>query len=1253
MRKTTRILILVLSFVLVFTASAVAAFAADSEDYGDVKVLKKSDFETVADNYYYNGDVEVGTTNVDGGTFVFTDYNGLAPRTGWVKALVSRDGNTSVAYYTSTTASKLQPYFYIKIGDNPTASGANSMPKNASYYVLDWDMYAPTGNYGAGTGPSIKYVFSLLNSSSKIASVSSQFGQIMTDKNGDTTINGVTLDSSLQWQHYTTIIEVTKGYDTEGNLLYNADAHLFVDGKLVQSKPGMISGYGYKDFYNTDTSLINLTEIRIELVSTYAQKTGTESIALDNFLVRSFTKYYEGAADIAAVVEGQKKLTEWGDSHFTADYDYPFGLLAATVTAPDGGVSYYDNGQDAFANATAGSSVELHRDVARATVNSSVTVKTNGYEFGFTSELYSANEIEENIYKFSRNQNSVLKVYWDMGNENDLFKITSSVLGATPSYPEDLANYIVYEYAEGDVDKTTPISASTLVGWSYTKEGAASGVVDDIRPVTVWDIESDTGAWIALYPVFVKSAAKIIYSDGSVSFYNELGMAISASTAGSTVQLLCDVELTSGITVTKNVTVDLNGYTVILNSNEVVNRTDLNGTVQGYGTKPNLFTIPEGVEFELTSTAPGAKIFASAYVSNTDDTGKVHKTQIMGNSVIYLSGSGQKESKVTINGQNLSVYASTLVADWANGLKGTVTVNGGSYYRTVADLQGMFGQRSTNRVSYVVNDAFIYSTMGPLFSSNSAAGAGYVGGEYSFTFNNCVLYTPGATSEGFANNDDECSVYINNSVLHTKISSSVGKIYIGEGTVYNAASVAVGENIVIADGCQAFAKTTERSFSYAPNTFVKDDVNKVMSSESYVLPDAVIIDGEFDTWIAGSNNSLIVKWLAPDGVTVLASGVGLPGYDATPPAIDLSVEWENGDGWRDLKVTKWLNPDGEETFFVPEGVTGEYVFKAVTPSPDDADLEYVASPTKIVWNIGLGSNITINFYVPKEDGVTINSVAVGSTTLTVSTETVTIDEKEYYQATYTVAPANAHIGYSATVAYTIDGVEYTATLAPVSALEYVQGIVESDEISDYQKTSLADMMRYISELYKRQNGSVPAEYAEFVETYESLLTPYEYDEDARYTLSEELELCIEEIDVAVIDGEAVILIYWSSDIKYELDSNDSIRITVTQNSGLTPNNGGAIADDAYTIVKITDSAYLGESFKITVRSSKTIELIGARSASSDYSFESMILDLKDAGRDSGLAEALYALEKTKNNPPAGEEAAVFPVVSVLPNKEEE
>ncbi|MBO5904143.1 MAG: hypothetical protein J6Q64_02065, partial [Clostridia bacterium] len=877
MKKTTKILLLVLSFVLVFTVSAVVSFAAEDKDWGDVKVLQEFDFETVADEYFHNGDESFDNAVVEGASFVFAKYSDYGHRTGFVRSIVSYDGNTAVAYEYSEMPNKLDSYLYVKLGDAPTKSGGNSMANNA-YYVIDWDMYSPTGFYGEKAGPSFKFIFTRYDASGttkydKLNNVT--FSQIKTDKNGNTTINGVTLASSSQWQHYTVILEIVKQYDETGNLLYNINGHLFVDGVFVQTLPGMLSDLTAADFLTVDgeikTSLINLTEMRFEFIRTGKNTTetkpadrerATRSIAFDNYSARSFSKYYADVEQIASVVNGSKNLTEWKDTKFTADYNHPFGQLVATVTAPDGTTSYYDNARDAFAGAAAGSVVDLYKDVESATINSAVLVNTNGYDFNFSSSRYSARIIENTVegetvksYKFSRSQNSELAVYWDIDGENNLFAITTSILGTVPSYPEDLSDYIVYEYAADDTAKARPLSAKKLVGWAYSKDATKP---DNIGKVTVWDIESPKGAWIALYPVFEQLAIRVIDTEGNISFYSSLGDAISASPAGATVELGMDLELTDGFNVSKELTVDLNGHRIILNSNDVVNTKKENGSI-GYGTKPALFKVPEGVKFSITSSLPGAEIFVSACVAQLNFDGTPFgNPQIMGSSVVYLSGSGAKDVDITVNGENLTVYASTLVAEWSSNLHGLVTINGGNYYRTISDLQGFINPRNTNYIDYVVNDAFLCAASGKGAIMSDSGAATTAGNPYTITFNNCVFYKPD-TAAGIVNKDADCSVYINNSVICTKITESVGKIVLGEGTVYNDTDIKFdGTNIVIDSVCQAFSKETPVTISYAFNQFAysKDDETGKgeMLPSSYEIPEVTNKETKFNTWLAGPNN---------------------------------------------------------------------------------------------------------------------------------------------------------------------------------------------------------------------------------------------------------------------------------------------------------------------------------------------------------------------------------------------------------------
>ena len=1287
MKKTTKILVLMVSVVLLFALSAVAAFAVESEEtesyYQDIKVITNATFDSVASDFMFDGDTTYGSFAFDGVSFIYQKYLENPPRGGKIKASVTLDGNKSVGYFGSLQKSSNAPYINITLGKSPIAGNKETSLKSYAYFVLDWDMCSPTGNYDKDGNLSFGYYFRMQDKTNTPVQLSKAFSSITTDKNGNTKLGSTVLGKSTDWQHYTTILEVVKTYDAAGNLLYQVNGYLYVDGVVRQTILNMVDTR--KSFYDNyyavegsdpDTSLINLTELRINLPAGSANKTGDDSLLIDNVYVRSFTKYYSGAQEIGDVVSGKKSLTQWSDSVFVENYDYPFGDLVATVNAADGSVGYYDNAVEAFNSISDGAVVELSQPVSDVVIESPIIVKTNGNDFGFSSSSYSAEEIEEGVYKFSRSQNSTIKIYWDMPvgkdgfvcsdnrESNDLFNIATSVIGSVPAYPNDLSDYAIEIKDEND----EVVDLYKLVGWAYNPDDAEAGKADTLRPITIFDIESAKGSWIALYPVFEKMDLRVIEEvlDPSgvpvkkITFYKygDIGTAISKAEKGATIQLRNDIFTENAVAVQKDLSLDLNGHSYAVNLVKGTNTwSHKEGKVVGYASKPAAFNLLEGNSFKISSSLPGGKIFVSAYVVNIDDeTGEEKGYNISGSSAVYFNGSGKAPVDLTIDGENLAVYASSVVESYSQNIYGKVTVNGGEYYRTVNDFQGLFNNRHNNCVSYEINDATLAAiTSGSVFSNGNSTATTEA---YSVVFNNCHLY--GKNNVNIINSrDPNCHIYLNNCIADGAVTLSDGTITLGEGTVYNATAFSKAG---VAEGCSAFAKPSDVEFNIQPNSFTKTD-GVGLNASSYEIPEPTTINASFDTMVAGPNNSVVIEWYGLDG-NIVSSSVAFAGYVATPPT-GIVTPWENGDGWRDFVITNWSH-DGEPVtdFTIPAGFSGTYRFDAIAPTPETEGQLFAANPTKLLWNISFGTGIEIKFYIPVEEAVTLDSITVDGKALPVSADTVKIGDLDYKVATFTTVSLNTHLYYAPTINYTIDGVAYSFEFGEVSALDYLRNVMSNTEISETQKTLLINMVRYISELCKLAYGFVPAEYSEFLAEYPAPEYPDSYDdkgyneeyyeEDSRgkpvsdyATLAQQY---LDRIEIKVEDGDVSIWIYPAKTDVALAGTYSITELEIEENNEVVNVEKRGEADGFATVITRIDIKTLVTADYLEIKFKNTDKRIRTNAY---YSFAALINSYKAAGKDSGLLESIYALA---NAMIASEgEESILPTYPLLApaNKDEE
>lgn len=1139
MKKTTKLLVLMMMAALVFACFAFFAYAAEDEEsiFEDVKVWADANFESMADDYKFDADKNVGSCTFGDLAIYCTDYQSKGPRGGSVESFVAKDGTKSFAYFSSNTFTNPKgassPYISDYVAGAPSKTSAPNSLSNTAYYSLDFDLKSPTGYFdGTGNSDYIRFqtYFGYVKADGNTTTNSRALFDIRTTADGYTEVaitGGPTVKSakkSDEWQHYTVLFQIYDKVYADGTVTSGIDAAFFLDGEKLHTFQDIFtvdpSAY-YKDpaTGEPDTTLTCFREVRINLPSNGSHKTQeVESVAIDNWKIKSFSKFYKYNDDLDNVMTGYIDLGDWKDAEFNKDYKYPFGNHIATVLDANGKlVENYDSFKDAFAAAEDGYTVKIHADVTAAdgvVVNKNITVDANfdrdgnkvdsPYAFEFVSDKYSS-VLEDGIYLLKRTQNSTVKFFWDMPikdkvspTDNALFMITTSVLDAVPVYPDEIDEYFV-KYGEGGAI----LGIYRFDGWSYEDDGTP----DTLLKVTEDDLVSPLGSWKALYAVYTQCDIKVTRPNGRVFYctFDEIPD-VAKETPNLTFSLTGDVTTSKTLAFAKDSTFDLAGFAYKFVSDDPA---------------ATALKVEEGVTVKLTSSVAGAKLFAAASVDGA----------VKGAGVAELAGNFE------IAGENLAVYTSQLfnVADDA-GLTAKVTINGGSYYRTVDDGAALMSVGGNNKITLTASDAtFISATDEAKIVSFTTTVKGA-----SATFTECCFIALNDT-DAIINNSIDSTINIDNCKVAAKVSTVLGNTAFGYDTLF---AEYTGE-VIAPKNCKLFGIPETHPLAsvkveLALNEFVAGAENGSFADESFDINVAEETELKFAGVVAGRqvvdgayvSNCVNIEWYSPDG-TLISTEYIYPGATDKPTPPLYVYDWADGDGWRDIKISKWQNEANEAVtdFAVPADAVPSSTVKyyGITPVSGDPDVVYTAAPKKLLWNISFGERLAYNFYIPKEDAVTINSLKFGNTDVTIG-DAVKVGELDYYLCTVTVAITDAHVTNDVAISYTIEGIDYSYEFIALSALSYASTVLAGDEISDAEKEFILNYVR-IAKLSNEMADNANAAYDVFFNANPAPDYITEYPGAALNTPE------------AGTDQE--VLINFIKDVSYEISEDGTFKFSVT------------------------------------------------------------------------------------------------------------
>lgn len=1057
MKKSIKILGLVLSLALICGALVVAAFAADGEITG-ITEIDSLDFQDKSEEVYAQANSAASETKL--GKAFLTCYKG---RYGQPSVVTSEYDSNNYLVWTLNTDYSVNNgnptnqwggagYFYAYLAPTPTLSGGIPVVdsvKNYSYYVVDVDFRSPNGIVPHKMNVQFLHRYLKADGSGHTldsaldADVSLQMkdGKVSIFDNND--LSTQTVVDNTQWTHLTFILETNLNDDGS----YSTVHHVYLNGKHAWTLTGETK-VDASAYYNGTFDSLSCNELRVNFPGTLdqaglcdkndaGQQTEWETVAFDNVVLRKIS--VDSNTNLGEVIATKSDITNWDSNVYDASA-MPFGVPAAKNVDTE---KVYDSLQKAIDDASEGDTIELLADAAsKVYVENTLQIDSKGFKCDVEGVKPFTYTEENGVYYFEESATALTVIWGSCGHVDGCEDETHP--GGIET--EVLLNANIYNSYTKDHN------------WSYSDDEA--GI---LYTLTGWEI-GDTGELLSadakvdealleeglleLYPVISTATYAYEYVNNSgetVKEYDtvELKSIIAKAKKGTTVKLLNDVAMNSQVVVGYDIILDLNGYT-------------LDNIQPSSVSKYATFSVSSNVSFKLTTSRPGAKVF----------TGHDNRTSFNGNAFIQAS----KGSTVTIDGsKGLQVWTVVVYMTYGNAA-GTLYINGGEYYdpKSIGDQDSFLQIDTTEYVE--LKNAMFWADRGIL----GFGGGGYT--EYpteaaKVVIDNCTFLS----NTVIQRSNKYIDVIITNSYLGGSLNaSSVGPTRsgclasvaggtwtLGEGN-YIATGATMSDNVVVKEGLVSHNVNLPKTFVVTMNTFTNNDreASKVLTTtkESY----------SFGTYIGVPAQPVQVTWYDTDGTTVLGvTEHTLPGTAALAPAIPVAEI----DGWLNATYNQWTNPDGVETTVVPAGVT-EYSFKLV----EGAEVVYTAGIVPVYINYSLVLHIQLNIYVPKNapEGITIKGtdyVAPKSSGSNLQASgTYIINGDEYGAISRWPCAAQADDDATIAVTFEYEGKTYTYTTPAYNIGNYAKVIFSGDYSMEIKQATLS-ALEYIEAANKASNAT--------------------------------------------------------------------------------------------------------------------------------------------------------------------------------------
>ena len=368
------------------------------------------------------------------------------------------------------------------------------------------------------------------------------------------------------WNHFSLVIAVDRtpiytGKTLSGWKFSQTDAHLYLEGQHFASienfvKTDVDTGATVTEGDKT-TSLFAFEQIRVEMPN--VRNTQSFSLCFDNIDTSYYEAGYSGGLD-KVIADKNMSLASADDTLLSGQYQRPYPMQPVATLDE---VSYFY--QEATYNYIKNDSgLEIFESFnTPCYVDSSFIVKSNGYDFPYTTDAYELQKVGDDLY-FVRSTDPV-RIIFD-GDPHSNYKgalYDDSLLlaaGAKPQYPGEIPPELEYSYHSEDG------KIWEFIGWS-TEKGASEASENIV--LTQEDVYY--GCYY-VYPVYAKldPAYFVETKNGDdtvrVGYHTYETLADSLKLEGVKIIFNGAFESSTVYSIENNVTVDTNGYVFLYSS---------------------------------------------------------------------------------------------------------------------------------------------------------------------------------------------------------------------------------------------------------------------------------------------------------------------------------------------------------------------------------------------------------------------------------------------------------------------------------------------------------------------------------------------------------------------------------------------------------------------------------------------------------------------------------------------------------------
>ena len=1110
MKKFSKILILLLTLVVAITALTVTALATEETT------------ETNKDHYEYDL-ANYGSGSVNGDLPHTKQYTGSWENATAEPGVAISNGHATIryGYMYIGLGQDGQEKFIVSTPGNPKGDKSNgwmwdpSFPKitkkitvdgqevntykynlqDYPYFVFDFDVCSPTGDFGTGNLYNITFRTSQLAKNSGTYTLGVAF----------TDYSAFLDETAYNWQHVTVVSKFVPTIDQMDGTIATAifEQTIYVNGQKVTTltKDYTTAAYsGVNSFTGHDPEHVSFYAARFSNAEgRFATNKAAGTSALEGYDWNTFDQAdittYPGYDETTGTYTHpslwykesaalDNTVIHWYQDGWTADtiakdlydektYEFPFGLAIAKV-----GDVVYDNISKAIdAAAASGQTLQLINDVSgTVSVEKAVVIDTNKYdaEGNATGNFYNISytsttllpEVKNGIVTFKNAGESMVNVFWDMCmtctredanclNEihggagctctcgdavpgHKMYMTSTAVPGTTAIYPGEIPEFTM---------DTTTYTKVFFKGWSRTPGG-------EVESELVVTEEDMVNAYVMFYPVYdvIFYTFEVTTPTGEVNYYtaDELTVKVVPSPKNSKVKLLRDFVTSSSWVTSNAVILDLNGYDYIKFND---------GSAASVA-----FSFPGSsnsgeTAFIIMSSRPGSDLYNVGLVNGALSYGKwFHHTQPNCAMQVQIGG--------TVNGvvtEELNFFGGQFFydEDGRNSHSYSFTATNANFYQSGSAI--FFDNRTNINVTFT--DCTIVTGGDLTRHYNKSTNAVLNGTSGNMVFTNCEIITKGIGEGNHVNVDatnaaivfDNCRVSFTHNSGHydSAIGTQYGYILLKNGTVAR----------ITINNAGAKAQTLSLILTPEGSSFVEKANTKEYTAVK-TSPFTLGEDGkptfaaEFETQELAYTYEVVsatkVNWYYNG--EIYATTYEQIGAKPVGPVITYVIE---DDMLRNGKYV-WTDENGSADITI--GDANEYNFYAVKNIGDYR--EYTAGVKDARYSLVFYTQFHSIFYFPAY-GLDAAPM-VGSTVLEESS-IVYINDVPYYTQTSYHDASRVGAEVTKTVTFVIDGVTYTQSFK-MGGFIYAD-IVLSAPASEVEALAIANMVRYINTAILNDNNT--------------------------------------------------------------------------------------------------------------------------------------------------------------------------------------